>query len=51
MIRTILQMLFLLSRAGRREKCKLPEDTVFKTKPQLAAEMLTDLNKEDILPF
>jgi SRSO17 transposase len=37
--------------SGRRKKCKLPEDTAFKTKPQLAAEMLTDLNKENILPF
>jgi SRSO17 transposase len=35
----------------RRKKCKLPEDTVFKTKPQLAAEMLTDLGEENILPF
>jgi SRSO17 transposase len=35
----------------RRKKCNLPEDTVFKTKPQLAAEMLTDLGKENILPF
>jgi SRSO17 transposase len=37
--------------SGRRNKCKLPEDTVFKTKPQLAAEMLTALEKENILPF
>jgi len=37
--------------SDRREKCKLPDDIVFKTKPQLAAESLTDLAKENILPF
>ena len=37
--------------SDRRQKCKLPEETVFKTKPQLAAEMLTNLAKESILPF
>jgi len=35
----------------RRKKCKLPAETVFQTKPKLAAEMLTDLGKEDVLPF
>ncbi len=35
----------------RREKCKLPDDTVFRTKPQLAAEMLNSLAAEGILPF
>lgn len=35
----------------RRKKCKLPDDTVFKTKPQLAAEMLTELSQENVLPF
>ena len=35
----------------RREKCKLPEDIEFKTKPQLAAEMLKKLVKEDAIPF
>jgi SRSO17 transposase len=35
----------------RREKCNLPEDTVFRTKPQLAAEMLQAIHKEEILPF
>lgn len=35
----------------RREKCKLPKETEFRSKPQLAAEMLTVLTKEDILPF
>lgn len=35
----------------RRKKCKLPEDTVFRTKPQLAVEMLTDISNENVLPF
>ncbi len=35
----------------RREKCNLPEDTVFRTKPQLAAEMLQALHEEKTLPF
>ena len=36
---------------ARREKCNLPEDTVFRTKPQLAAEMLQALHEEKTLPF
>jgi SRSO17 transposase len=35
----------------RRQKCKLPEDTVFRTKPQLAVEMLNAVNQENVLPF
>jgi len=35
----------------RRKNCKLPSDTDFRTKPELAAEMLNALTKEDILPF
>ena len=35
----------------RRKKCKLPEDVEFKTKPQLAAEMLNHIANEDILSF
>ena len=35
----------------RRKKCKLPESAAFKTKPQLAAEMLNALVKESLLPF
>jgi len=35
----------------RRQKCKLPEDTAYKTKPQLAAEMLNAIVKEKVLPF
>ena len=35
----------------RREKCKLPADAAFRTKPQLAVEMLNSLAEEGILPF
>ncbi len=35
----------------RRIKCKLPADTVFRTKPQLAVEMLDAVVKESVLPF
>jgi len=35
----------------RRKKCKLPKEITFRTKPQLAAEMLTDLCNENLLPF
>jgi SRSO17 transposase len=35
----------------RREKNKLPEDTVFRTKPELAAEMLGAIASEKRLPF
>jgi SRSO17 transposase len=35
----------------RREKCELPQDMKFKSKPQLAAEMLTGIAKEQVLPF
>jgi len=35
----------------RRKKCKLPEGTAFKTKPQLAAEMLNEIDEENNLPF
>ncbi len=35
----------------RRHKCKLPVDTVFGTKPQLAVEMLNAISKENLLPF
>jgi len=36
---------------ARREKCKLPEDTIFQTKPQLAVDILNSISKESILPF
>jgi len=35
----------------RRNKCNLPEDTVFRTKPQLAIEMLQAIHEEKTLPF
>jgi len=35
----------------RRIKCKLPADTVFRTKPQLAVETLDAVVKENVLPF
>ena len=35
----------------RRKKCKLPAETVFQSKPELAAEMLTALSEEDVMPF
>ena len=35
----------------RRQKCNMPEDSVFQTKPQLATEMLLDINLENVLPF
>jgi SRSO17 transposase len=35
----------------RREKCKVPEDLTFKTKPQLAVEMLEKLKKDGQIPF
>jgi SRSO17 transposase len=35
----------------RRKKCKLPEESEFKTKPRIAAEMLTEIAEQKILPF
>jgi SRSO17 transposase len=35
----------------RREKCELPQDVTFRTKPELAADMLRALSAEGILPF
>ena len=37
--------------AVRRGKCNFPETLKFKTKPQLAAEMFQELEKQDELPF
>jgi SRSO17 transposase len=36
---------------SRRKKCRLPEDTVFRTKPQLAKEILAAIHQENMLPF
>ncbi len=35
----------------RRNKCNIPEEVAFKTKPQLAAEMLQDLQEQNVLPY
>jgi len=35
----------------RREKCELPQELGFKTKPQLAVEMLKRIEEEDGVPF
>ena len=37
--------------AGRRVKCKLPDDISFQTKPQLAVEMLKKIVAEGVIPF
>jgi SRSO17 transposase len=37
--------------AARRAKCKVPPDLTFRTKPQLAAQMLETLHDEAIVPF
>jgi len=39
------------SHRPRRRKCKMPSDLVFKTKPQLAAEMYRELRTEGVIPF
>jgi SRSO17 transposase len=35
----------------RREKCKIPENLSFKTKPQLAVDMFKNIHQEKSLPF
>ena len=35
----------------RRDKCKLPPEITFKTKPQLAAEMLKGIREQNQIPF
>jgi hypothetical protein len=37
--------------SGKREKCKLPAEIKFQTKPQLAAEMLKDFAAKQQIPF
>jgi SRSO17 transposase len=37
--------------APRRLKCQVPDERMFQTKPQLAAEMLLNIRQEEILPF
>jgi SRSO17 transposase len=36
---------------NKREKCRVPESLAFKTKPQLAVEMLQGIAGENVLPF
>ena len=36
---------------ARRKKCKLPKNIEFKTKPQLAVEMLNNIVTENVIPF
>jgi len=35
----------------RKIKCKIPEDVEYKTKPQLAVEMLQNFQKQKVIPF
>jgi len=37
--------------ALRREKCKFPSELQFKTKPQLAVEMLQEISQQGTIPF
>jgi SRSO17 transposase len=39
------------SHEEKRKKCRFPEDLTFKTKPQLAVEMLKQVEQCDTLPF
>lgn len=42
---------FLEEYKERRGKCAFPEELTFKTKPQLASEMLTEIHKQNIIPY
>ena len=35
----------------KSEKCKFPEDLTFRTKPQLASEILNEIHEEQTLPY
>jgi SRSO17 transposase len=37
--------------AEKRKKCKLPDTVTFKTKPQLAVDILEEIRKEQMLPI
>jgi len=39
------------SHKAKRKKCRFPEELTFKTKPQLAVEILERVEKEESLPF
>jgi SRSO17 transposase len=45
------ELWFTEAYAARRTKCKVPDDLTFRTKPQLAVELLRDLCQEAMLPF
>ena len=36
---------------ARRRRCGVPSETTFRTRPQLAAEMITQLHQQRVLPF
>ncbi len=35
----------------RRQKCKIPQDAIFRTKPELSVEMLNAVSQDNMLPF
>jgi SRSO17 transposase len=37
--------------AERRAKCRVPKETLFQSKPELAAQMLLSIHAEGVLPF
>lgn len=37
--------------AARRQKCKIPQDLQFKTKPQLAVDLFQEIAQEKVIPF
>jgi len=37
--------------AGRRKRCRFPADLIFKTKPQIAAELLEEIAQSGQIPF
>ena len=37
--------------AERRKKCKFPQDLEFKTKPQLAVQLLQEISQQAMIPF
>lgn len=36
---------------ARRQKCKIPQDLQFKTKPRLAVELFREVSEEKVIPF
>jgi len=45
------QKWFIGDYAEKREKCRFPKDLAFKTKPQLAVELLNEIVKDEQVPF